>query len=257
LERNAVIAAKKKITATGEAGDCEVSFVTPQGPAVFAMHIEPVRGPDSNIEGISCLAVDITRVRSPESERRRSSDELKTTVQRYETALREFNVTVFTQDRELRYMSISNSLAGRAVEDIIGKTDEDILTDAGRDVVIALKLKSLATGNPQNGEVAIRYDDDARPRWFDLRIEPLRDVTGYVLGLVGTAVDVTGRKTDEAHLRLLMRELTHRSKNLLAVIQAMARQTARHTNSIEGFVAQLDARVQALASSHDLLIKEG
>jgi two-component sensor histidine kinase len=166
-------------------------------------------------------------------------------------------VTVFTQDRDLRYTSISNSLAGRAVEDIIGKTDEDILTGAGRDVVIALKLKSLATGNPQNGEVAIRYDDDARPRWFDLRIEPLRDVTGYVLGLAGTAVDVTGRKTDEAHLRLLMRELTHRSKNLLAVIQAMARQTTRHTNSIEGFVAQLDARLQALAASHDLLIKEG
>jgi PAS domain S-box-containing protein len=157
----------------------------------------------------------------------------------------------------LRYTSISNSLAGRAVEDIIGKTDEDILTDAGRDAVIALKMKSLATGNPQNGEVAIRCDDDAGPRWFDLHIEPLRDVTGYVLGLVGTAVDVTKRKTDEAHLRLLMRELTHRSKNLLAVIQAMARQTARHTNSIEGFVAQLDARLQALASSHDLLIKEG
>jgi PAS domain S-box-containing protein len=257
LERNAVIAAKKEVIATGEAGDCEVSFVMPQRPAVFAMHIEAVRGPDSNIEGISCLAVDITRVRSPESERRRSSDDLKTTVQRYETALRESNVTVFTQDRDLRYTSISNSLAGHAVEDIIGKTDEDILTDAGRDVVIALKLKSLATGNPQNGEVAIRYDDDAGPRWFDLRIEPLRDVTGYVLGLVGTAVDVTKRKTDEAHMRLLMRELTHRSKNLLAVIQAMARQTARHTNSIEGFVAQLDARLQALASSHDLLIKEG
>jgi PAS domain S-box-containing protein len=257
LERNAVIAAKKKVISTGEAGDCEVSFVMPQGATVFAMHIEPTRGPDGNIEGISCLAVDITRMRSLESERRRSGDDLETTVQRYETALRESNVTVFTQDRDLRYTSISNSLAGRAVEDIIGKTDEDILTDAGRDVVIALKLKSLATGNPQNGEVAIRYDDDARPRWFDLRIEPLRDVTGYVLGLVGTAVDVTGRKTDEAHLRLLMRELTHRSKNLLAVIQAMARQTARHTNSIEGFVAQLDARLQALAASHDLLIKEG
>jgi PAS domain-containing protein len=87
LERNAVIAAKKKVIATGEAGDCEVSFVMPRGPAVFAVHIEPIRGSDSNIEGISCLAIDITRARSPESERRRSSDELKTTVQCYETAL--------------------------------------------------------------------------------------------------------------------------------------------------------------------------
>jgi two-component sensor histidine kinase len=54
-----------------------------------------------------------------------------------------------------------------------------------------------------------------------------------------------------------MRELTHRSKNLLAVIQAMARQTARHTNSTELFLEQFDARLQALATSHDVLIEEG
>jgi two-component sensor histidine kinase len=54
-----------------------------------------------------------------------------------------------------------------------------------------------------------------------------------------------------------MREITHRSKNLLAVIQAMARQTGRHTNSTEVFLEQFDARLQALAASHDVLIEEG
>lgn len=53
-----------------------------------------------------------------------------------------------------------------------------------------------------------------------------------------------------------MRELTHRSKNLLAVIQAMARQTARHTNSADEFLDQFGARLQALATSHDLLVQE-
>jgi two-component sensor histidine kinase len=67
---------------------------------------------------------------------------------------------------------------------------------------------------------------------------------------------VTERKEGEAHLRLLLRELTHRSKNLLAVIQAMARQTARHTGSIETFLTQFSARLQALAASHDLLVRE-
>jgi len=57
-------------------------------------------------------------------------------------------------------------------------------------------------------------------------------------------------------LRLLLRELTHRSKNLLAVIQAMARQTARHAGSVEGFLSQFGARLQALAASHDLLVRE-
>jgi two-component sensor histidine kinase len=67
---------------------------------------------------------------------------------------------------------------------------------------------------------------------------------------------VTERKEGEAHLRLLLRELTHRSKNLLAVIQAMARQTARHAGSIDGFLNQFGARLQALAASHDLLVRE-
>jgi two-component sensor histidine kinase len=255
-ERDAVIAVKKKVIATGEAGDCDVSYVMPEGRAVFALHIEPVRGPGDDIEGISCTAVDITRVRTLESEQRRLSEELKTTVQRYQLALRESDVTVFTQDRDLRYTSISNPMAGRGVEDIIGRTDGDILVDPGRDAVIALKQQALAVGSPQNGEVRMQLDGVA-PQWIDFHIEPLRDVTGAIVGLTGTAFDVTKRKEDDAHLRLLLRELTHRSKNLLAVIQAMARQTARHTNSMQGFVEQFEARLQALATSHDVLVEDG
>ena len=208
-ERDAVIAAKRKVIATGEADDCDVSYVMPEGRAVFALHIEPVRGPDHDIEGISCTAVDITRVRSLESEQRRLSEELKTTVQRYELALRESHVTVFTQDRDLRYTSISNPIAGRAVEDIIGATDDGIFADPGRDAVIALKQQALAVGSPQNGEVRMQLNGGA-PQWFDFHIEPLRDVTGSIVGLAGTAFDITKRKEDEAHLRLLLRELTHR-----------------------------------------------
>jgi two-component sensor histidine kinase len=84
----------------------------------------------------------------------------------------------------------------------------------------------------------------------------LRNEVGDVVGLTCASVDVTERKEGEAHLRLLLRELTHRSKNLLAVIQAMARQTARHTGSVETFLTQFGARLQALAASHDLLIRE-
>jgi two-component sensor histidine kinase len=53
-----------------------------------------------------------------------------------------------------------------------------------------------------------------------------------------------------------MRELTHRSKNLLAVIQAMARQTARHAGTVDRFLQRFGERLQALARSHDLLVQE-
>lgn len=173
---------------------------------------------------------------------------------RYETALRGSQVTVYTQDRDLRYTSVSNPMLGRAIEDIIGHTDAEILPPNGGATVISLKREVLASGQPKRAEVAIK--DGSGLRWNDLHIEPLRNEASDIVGLTCAAVDVTERKGGEAHLRLLMRELTHRSKNLLAVIQAMARQTARHAGSTGGFLDQFSARLQALAASHDLLVRE-
>jgi len=173
---------------------------------------------------------------------------------RYETALRGSQVTVFTQDRDLRYTSISNPMLGRTIEDIIGRTDAEILRGDSGAAIIAAKRQVLANGEARAAEIPL--DDAPGVRWHDLHIEPLRNEAGEVVGLTCASVDVTERKEGEAHLRLLLRELTHRSKNLLAVIQAMARQTARHTGSIETFLTQFSARLQALAASHDLLVRE-
>jgi len=173
---------------------------------------------------------------------------------RYETALRGSQVTVYTQDRDLRYTSISNPMLGRTIEDILGRTDAEILSPEAGAAMIAVKRAVLASGEAKRAEVPL--EDTPGIRWHDLHIEPLRNEAGEVVGLTCASVDVTERKEGEAHLRLLLRELTHRSKNLLAVIQAMARQTARHTGSVETFLTQFGARLQALAASHDLLIRE-
>jgi len=173
---------------------------------------------------------------------------------RYETALRGSQVTIYSQDRDLRYTSVSNPMLGRAVEEILGRTDEDILPPESGPAIIALKREALASGQPRRTEFA--FDGGSGLHWNDLHIEPLRNEAGDIVGLSCASVDVTERKEGEAHLRLLMRELTHRSKNLLAVIQAMARQTARHAGSIDGFLTQFSARLQALAASHDLLVRE-
>ena len=173
---------------------------------------------------------------------------------RYETALRGSHVTVYTQDRNLRYTSISDTMLGRSVDEILGRSDEEILPADSAAAIVALKREALASGEPRRAEVAIANGPDRR--WHDLHIEPLRNEAGAIVGLTCASVDVTERKEGEAHLRLLMRELTHRSKNLLAVIQAMARQTARYSGSIDGFLGQFGARLQGLAASHDLLIRE-
>jgi PAS domain S-box-containing protein len=174
--------------------------------------------------------------------------------ERYETALRGSHVVVYTQDRNLRYTSISHDMRGHSVAAILGHTDEEIWPADVVGSIASLKRETLATGQPKRKEMT--FDDARGPRWHDLHVEPLRDEDGEIVGLTCASVDVTERKESEAHLRLLLRELTHRSKNLLAVIQAMARQTARHAGSTEGFLTQFSARLHALAASHDVLVRE-
>jgi PAS domain S-box-containing protein len=72
--------------------------------------------------------------------------------------------------------------------------------------------------------------------------------------LVGTARDITRRKRAEEHIKLLMREVSHRSKNLLTVVQALARHTANEVDP-QMFAERFGQRLAALAASHDLLVK--
>lgn len=180
-------------------------------------------------------------------------EDLRRALQRYESALRGSNVTVFTHDRELRYTSVSGPVFGREPDDLLGRTDEEVLPPDSCGAVLAVKRAAVETGEARDCEVSVSHSGTVR--WLDLHIEPVRD-DGGIAGLTCAAVDITERKENEAHLRLLMRELTHRSKNLLAVIQSMARQTARHVGSVDRFVDQFSARLQALANSHDLLVQE-
>lgn len=255
-DREPLVAVKRRVLDTGTAETCELTAVTPHERALYALHLEPTLGRDGRIDGLTGAAIDISRLRSLESEQRRLADELRTALQRYEIALRGSHMTLFTQDRELRFTSISNPLFGRDVSEIVGRTDEEILPPESLAQFGALARNALATGKAQGGEVSVKAGADTR--WYELHVEPLPDADGAITGVACALFDITERKTGESHLRLLMRELTHRSKNLLAVIQAMARQTARHSaGNVETFLEAFGARLQALATSHDLLVQEG
>ena len=73
---------------------------------------------------------------------------------------------------------------------------------------------------------------------------------------VGAALDITQRKQAEEHQRFLMHELSHRSKNLLTVIQSIARQTTGSTSSIAEFQAKFSDRLRAIAIAQNLLLSE-
>ena len=66
--------------------------------------------------------------------------------------------------------------------------------------------------------------------------------------------DITERRRGEEHVKLLMAEVYHRAKNLLAVVQAFAHQTAKYGDP-STFTERLSDRIDGLAAGQDLLVK--
>lgn len=180
--------------------------------------------------------------------------ELEEVRQRFEIALRGSPISVFSQDKDMRFTWVHNPPAGLSADMLIGKTDAEILPAEAAQVIVAAKRKAMDSGESQ--ELEIDFDLFRRKRSFYLLVEVLRDEKGNVLGTTSVAVDISERKANEDQLRLLLRELTHRCKNLLAVTHAIARQTAARTSSMEDFLERFSARLVAMGASHDLLIAD-
>jgi PAS domain S-box-containing protein len=92
-------------------------------------------------------------------------------------------------------------------------------------------------------------------RTFDasITISPVRDAEGRNIGCSKIIRDITARKRVEEQVRLLMHEANHRAKNILSIVQAIARQTA--AREPEDFVGRFTERLQALAANQDLLVR--
>ena len=84
---------------------------------------------------------------------------------------------------------------------------------------------------------------------------PFNDA-GVYAGSAVTFRDIGDRLQREAHIHLLLKELSHRSKNLLAIVQGIARQSAMRTADFPTFIDNFGARLRALAHSHDLIVQE-
>jgi two-component sensor histidine kinase len=103
---------------------------------------------------------------------------------------------------------------------------------------------------------AVRRRNDGTLVDVAINAAPMRTSDGRVIGYSAVIRDITERKRVEKHLRIVMRELSHRTKNLLAVIMAMVRQTARKSNDVAVLQTELIQRLQSMSASHDLLVAE-
>lgn len=93
-------------------------------------------------------------------------------------------------------------------------------------------------------------------RWYVRRIQPYRTQDNRIAGVVLTFSDITDRKRAEEHREILVGELNHRLKNLMATVQAVASQTLNSAMSVDDARQAFESRLIALGKAHDLLTKQ-
>jgi PAS domain S-box-containing protein len=194
---------------------------------------------------------DITEQRAGEERLKRSLSIIALAIEAGETGVWTSDVVARTSVCDERARAIFDLDGGDSIEfESLGSRVHP--GDRGRvAVVFAAALKS---GEKFTLECRILRRDGVA-RWVSIRGKAEQDpITGQATTMAGIVLDVTERRERETHLQGLLRELSHRSKNLLAVIQAMARQTATGSSSVADFQERFAARLQALAASHDLLV---
>jgi PAS domain S-box-containing protein len=197
------------------------------------------------------------------TERRQVEEALEESERRFKLALENSATTVYSQDRNLRYTWIYDGKHRFPPEEVLGKTDADLVPAEDAKPLTEIKRRVLATGVGERQEVRATNQDVTR--FYDLVVEPVRDATGAIIGISGTATDITEIQHYQAHIEMLnaqlrraMLETHHRVKNNLQIIASMIDMQLmqdKDTLSVEE-VERLASHVRTLAVVHDMLTQE-
>jgi PAS domain S-box-containing protein len=161
---------------------------------------------------------------------------------------------------------VSKSLDGtvtswnRAAEQLFGYSAQDMIGQPIRRLIPADRqfeeddiLRRIARGETVACFETVRLHRSGRPIEVSVTVSPVRDVQGTVIGASKIVRDISDRRRAEEQIRTLVAEVHHRTKNLLGLVQAIARQTA--AAPAEDFLESFSARLKALAANQDLLVR--
>jgi len=141
---------------------------------------------------------------------------------------------------------------GYKPEEIIGKP-VTILIPPSHENEEPVILERLRRGERIDHFETIRVRKDGAPLDISLTISPVKDAAGKIIGASKIARDITARKQAETQIKYLARETEHRTKNILATVQAVVQLT--RAENIAEFKKAIEGRIQALANVHRLFVE--
>lgn len=219
----------------------------------FDISYSPVLEADGSVGGVLCIVSETTERVLTEAALRES-----------EERLRQFGEAspdiLWSRDAEtLQWVYLTS-----AFETIYGSSREEALSGdtlanwtglilpEDREMVLAM-LEQVRQGERVSYEFRIRRPSDGAVRWLRDTDFPVRDATGRITHIGGVARDVTAEKDAASRLQVLVAELQHRTRNLIAVVRSIADRTLANSASFDDFRLRYRDRLAALGRANGLL----
>lgn len=227
--------------------------VTLDDDKAFILRIRPYRTVENRIDGVVLTFMDI-------SERKKSEQALQRSERRYRElfeAIDEGFCIIETVDSDpegridFRYIAANPAFAAQTgVEGVVGKTIREMFPDEPQEW-FDIYQRVLTSGEP----VKFVRDLASHGRILELFAFPLENEGDRRVGVI--FVDISERIRAEERTALILGELDHRVKNILAVVSSVISQTLRSSNSPSTFAASMEGRIAAIARAHSMLTQEG
>jgi PAS domain S-box-containing protein len=192
------------------------------------------------------------------SERKRAEQALAERNAQFELAQKAARVGCYTYDISAQTMRFSRgSAASKDVsESILEVTADQWRARVHRDDFERLRTQHIRAFKEKRREIVDEFRF-VRPggevRWKEVRSLIAYDHAGRAERMTGVFIDITDRRKAEDQKSLLIAELDHRVKNVLACVAAVAQRSRECSSSADGFLEVLNGRINSLANTHALL----
>jgi PAS domain S-box-containing protein len=235
----------RRMVETGESFDIEKRYVRKDGSLVWvASSVSPLRDKNGEIRQTAAVVVDITeRKRAQEVERRLAA------------IIASSDDAILGTDLNMRITSWNvgaEKLYGYSAEEAIGRSVIILVPDDRIEEEPAI-ISQVSTGRKVEPYETKRRRKDGGLVDVLLSVSPIFDAYGRIVGASKIAHDISARKEAERLQTVLVGELNHRVKNVLATVMAIARQTLGREEATRAGVDAFEARLASMAKAHDLL----
>jgi PAS domain S-box-containing protein len=233
---------KRMLDGTIDSYDMDKRYVRKDGAIVWTrLSVGCVRKSDGSIDYFISIVVDISARKRAEESLRRQADLLDQSHDAILTWKIGGGIAYWSRGAETLY--------GYTREQAIGRSSHDLLHTRSSAPIHEIEAQIARQGR-WYGELTHTTRDGRAIVVESRHVRVSHDGEIYALE---TNRDITARKLAEEQVHLLMREANHRAKNMLSLVQAIARQTA--AREPEDFIGRFTERIQALAANQDVLVR--